>query len=680
MTHSTRLRALALAAPPAAFVVGTLVFPRAAMAATFDERGVLRFDADARVTESFEGDGALSSSAAVTFRESSEADGLALHGNSYAVVNTTRSAVQIPLALTDSGSYRARFFARTNRVLASVVVSAGGGRDAAVTAPAKEATFFPTGRVTSDGWYEVETAPFSVDAGKGERAVLSLIASGADVDALEVVAEGGVRETKTCTVPRDSACGAGEFCASGFCRDGDAMVPALPPDGLRAELVAYLDGRLENFFGGRYTRAERLPVARAALAQMREAKTAWAFWNAFATAIHRLADWHTKIEGVDVEGRGAFPICFVEGDADLSHDLAPKDARLADVLVSHVGPEGNSGLKPGDRLVAVNGMHPIAFVESLDDIDWGAWRANDPEAHGEAVERMRIVIRRFADTLTVIRCDAEARTCTAPETIRVRDLPRTEPQLYPQCDHRPRYHIDSAALNEATHFVRGVAHGPLRQSQPGEDLFGMVWDSVYLDGSARNPYAAAIDAIRASAKGVVLDHRTGNGGTEPAAEFLTQLFRSPAKLGVATGFNGTVGLFDAPFSREDGLKLFRARESTRDAFDVGSTTARNDLRAALLLARDGSASDWYPKGMKGADNVRLFGRRTSGAFSSFLQFDYFGGIRFQFASGDFVTREGETSIGFGVVPDEEILPKQSDLLVGRDTVFERALEWVRSGQ
>jgi hypothetical protein len=34
---------------------------------------------------------------------------------------------------------------------------------------------------------------------------------------------------------------------------------------------------------------------------------------------------------------------------------------------------------------------------------------------------------------------------------------------------------------------------------------------------------------------------------------------------------------------------------------------------------------------------------------------------------------------FGV-SDEDLMPKQSDLIAGKDTVFLRALEWVRTGQ
>jgi hypothetical protein len=245
--------------------------------------------------------------------------------------------------------------------------------------------------------------------------------------------------------------------------------------------------------------------------------------------------------------------------------------------------------------------------------------------------------------------------------------------LYPECDHRPTYAIPGP--DPVTHQVNDIYIAPITASAPEEGLYGMIWDSVYLQGTD-NPYAPAYDTLRKNARGVLLDHRTGNGGTEPAAEFLTSLFRPESTLGISTSFNLSLGFFDA-LPVATGMQLFDMRKASNDGYLVGSATPRTDLKAALLLARDGSASDWFPEGMKGVANVRSFGRRTAGAFSSFLQFDYYGGLNFQIASGDYIRSDGTTHIGEGVLPDEEILPKQSDLLVGRDTAVERALLWLR---
>ena len=39
--------------------------------------------------------------------------------------------------------------------------------------------------------------------------------------------------------------------------------------------------------------------------------------------------------------------------------------------------------------------------------------------------------------------------------------------------------------------------------------------------------------------------------------------------------------------------------------------------------------------------------------------------------------DGSALIGHGVVPDVTLLPRQSDLVAGKDTLFEAALAWVR---
>ena len=63
----------------------------------------------------------------------------------------------------DFAAYRARMFVRKNRLLADVDVQGG-------TLEEVSARFYPTGRVTSDGWYEVQTAPFTVQVSKGASA------------------------------------------------------------------------------------------------------------------------------------------------------------------------------------------------------------------------------------------------------------------------------------------------------------------------------------------------------------------------------------------------------------------------------------------------------------------------------------------------------------------------------
>jgi Peptidase family S41 len=643
-----------------------LTYSASAYAGTFNTAGEFSFDPKAIVRLDFEATPQLAGL--------KQGTGPALEGDGYVVVQTERApaSLRIDGLAAANKSYVARFFARKNRFLASVNVDYQQPGS-----PGFQAWFYPTGRVTSDGWYEVETAPFSIEGTRKFTARLDMIASGADLDAVEFSEVGAFKSLAQCSGSRDAACGAGEYCAAGYCRNGNIQVPRLPDVASRPQVTEYLAERLQLFFGGVNTRKNTLPIALATIAKMTSANTGYEYWNGYATAVHKLRDWHTTINGqVGVAGRGALPVCFVEGNADLSRTLAPSDPKLPDVLVAFTGPEGNSGLKPGDRLVAVNGVHPIAFAEALDDVNWDYWHSNDPEGHAEAVEKLRFAIRRWGKTLTFVRCDAASGSCRAPQTISVSELPQTEPEVYPNCDHRPRYHVAGPA--EDTHYAFDVYHGLAKESQPGEDIYGMLWNSVLLESTnpADNVYSPAIEEFRANAKAVILDHRQGDGGTELAAEYLTTLFRGEQLLGASTSFNFTLGQFDN-FSTARGLTLFDARKGGSEGFNVGSATARSTMKTALLLARDGSASDWFPEGMRGGGQVRIFGRRTAGAFSSYIQFDYYAGMNWRVASGDYIRANGMPHIGEGVLPDEDLLPLQSDLVVGRDTVYERALQWVR---
>ena len=649
----------------AAAIVCASSIPSSARAGTFDPSGNFSFDPNAVVTNGF--DDLVAPPTGVTLVRAPGG----IQGAGYVNVSTQSTAAVFAITLPQNdASFVARVFARQNRINATIDVAyADSG------SPSFSAHFYPTGTVTSDGWYEVATNAFSVQGSRKPAITFSVFASGADVDALEIVPAGAFKALAACAPPVDSARGAHEFCSAGWCHDGNPLVPPLPQGTDRDNAIAYFQNRMSLFFGGWFSRQSYLPSALATLDALKNAPDAWSFWNGIVTAIHRLHDWHTTIGApFSLGGRGVFPVCFVEGDADLTHAQVAKDPKYFDVLVSHVGPAEKT-LVPGDRLVAVNGMHPIAFVESLDALDWGMWRADDPDGHAEAIERMTPTIRRWATTITYIHCDPQTKVCGAPVTKNVADLPFDDGStLYPYCDHRPQYHVsglDSVAHNS----YAGPFYGVVNESLAGEDIYGMIWNDAYL--ASPNIYQPAYDALDANAKAVILDHRLGNGGDVTGAEYLTSLWRPTATIAVSSGFDLTLGMWDA-FTPSIGTQIYDTQLSW-NAYVVGSQTANTKRPVALLLARDGSASDWFPAGMKNSSpNVRIFGRHTAGAFSSFFNWDYYAGFTWRLASGDLIMTDGTTHLGYGVQPDEEIVPLQSDLLSGVDTVYARALDWVRT--
>jgi len=536
--------------------------------------------------------------------------------------------------------------------------------------------------MTSDDWVELASEPISIEGSRSPQVVLRMSSTAVDLDALEVVAvPDAFRPISACSGTESAACGEGRFCIHGYCQDGNAMVPTLPSEASRDRVVEVLSQKLNVFFGGVASRQAPMQQAFQTLDEIRHASNAWAFWNGFARAVVELSDAHTRPFGLfNYVSRGgrAFPVCLVEGEGDLSHLLAPADDVYADILVSHVGPEKNLGLKPGDRIVAVDGQHPLAWAQNLVGYSWDLGRANDPLMHGLTVELLIRTIPAHATTLDVIRC--EGTSCSGVETIEASTFAEdSEDTIHPTCDHRPAYHLAQSNPDAVTHDSDGVFFGPLEDSGVDESLYGMIWnDTAWWEG-IQNPWQSAYTTFRNDAKGLILDHRMGNGGSPAGAAYLTELSHSTRTASVWS-LNTTLGLFDTPLSEVDGLALFNKwKTDSSRSWKSGSSAPREDMRIAVLLARDVSGSDFFPFGVKGSPNTKLFGRRTMGAFSTYMMFETATFFAWTLASGDFIDPQGIAHIGTGVVPDEEVVPKQSDLLLGKDTAYERALAWVRCG-
>jgi C-terminal processing protease CtpA/Prc len=283
-----------------------------------------------------------------------------------------------------------------------------------------------------------------------------------------------------------------------------------------------------------------------------------------------------------------------------------------------------------------------------------------------------------------VRCSGGS--CSSPpETIQVTDFETSDGSPDIACDNRPLYHFAPANNPDpATHYVFDTFfRGQIAETAPSEGIFGMVWDTLDGNGSPSSPVNAqilqAVKDWKANARGVILDHRAGNGGTLDAATNVTGLVRPPSVVAVTRMPIEQAG-YDGPATTAAGLAVFTLAEGV-SPYKVGDPAWDQTLPVALITHRDGSASDYLPYGMKGAPNVQIFGpHQTSGAFSTFIEFSSWGNLYFQFASGDTIAADGSALIGHGVPPDVVLLPTQSDLVAGRDTLFEAALAWVRKEQ
>jgi hypothetical protein len=684
----SRRRALAIAA-----LSGAVVAPSAALAGGFDEQGYFVADPAASAFEPFVQpvrfvpDDVEPACLNEWFTVVEAPD--ALEGSTFARVRVEngdcaeRFVVDVP---PEKASYTASVWIRHGSGGARITVA----YPEETGLPLVSARMAPTGRATSDGWIELATNELSVDGTLSPVVYIRFVdfasEQGVDLDALELVKSGAFRAPLACEGARDPVCGEDAVCVGGTCRYGALSVPPLPPAEIRDDVVSALQERVRLFFGGRKTRMVDLPIALATMEQMRSAKTGWQFWNGFARGVRELHDWHTSVGGAFLEGGapGRLNACFIEGDADLTHDVWPRHPLYDDILVSHAGADG-VGLQAGDRLVAVDGEHPIAWARKLVDVDWGYHVATDASSFADFAEDLggtNGTIRRYAKTITVIRCDATTQTCSDQiENIDVKDMVDVGGGPNVRCDNRPYYHLGAASPDPATHNVGyNFFHGKVDATTDEEAVYGMVWDTLYGGGDpngwVNGTIRSQIDFWKQNARGVILDHRAGNGGTLDAPEYMTDLVRPPEILAVVR-MPIEIAAFDGPSTPEEGIALFN--ESKFDSpFNVGDAAHDPALPVALIVHRDGSASDYMPLGMQGAPKVKLFGPGpTAGAFSTFIQFSYWGGISFQLASGDTISKDGDALIGAGVMPDVVVDQRQSDLLAGVDTIHEAALAWVR---
>lgn len=668
----SRLRFL----PPALFLPAALLAPAVAHAAGFAPDGSFVFDPAAAVRIDLEDDSFVEASGLVPTEVPD-----ALSGKKVLTLGNFQGfdfTVTLP---KEPATYRVSFWARGGAVIGSMTTAySDRGVD-------EVGVLYPTGRLTSDGWVELANSGLRVDGARVvELQVGGFAANGGEVDAIEIVKDGGPwtagAPNAACKGSVDLAtCAAGQICLYSECRNVNGWVPPIPSE--RDDVARYLANRAELLFGPYLNRTLDLPASRASFDTMLTATDPWTYWNGFMAGVRRLHDGHTSTSGISdfvLFNPRPIAVCFLEGDADLSQDTAPKDPLYLDVVVSHVGGDHNLGLHPGDRLVAVDGQHPIAWARGLADFHWSVSSTSNHRTHAELASSLQRFIARFAHEIQVIRCDPASSTCGAVETISIADLPKEaegSPVDSVQCDNRPLRHQADAPANHATGDQ--VYAGLALESDDVEKIYGVEWESLYTtngnDGMGAAMKAAVASWKSGGARGVVLDHRTGFGGTslgpKPVWDYAVPKFKADRYIDRRRDK-------DEQPTVEEALALFAEGVATGDVESIGSSSPTLTVPVALLVTEDISASDWLAFGLKGAPNTKIFGPyETNGGFSTRYAFGYWLGLNYVIATGDTVAYDGRTLNGTGIAPDVVVLPKQSDLLVGKDTVYEAALAWVR---
>ena len=628
------------------FLAATSVLAVATPASAFDfdaqGHGVL--DAAAFCTDDFEGGTAQPD---------------ALEGTHVGVVTpSTPYSVRLPIE-SSVKRVSARYWARGvgTGYLASSPKSAG--------APLYASSFFPTGRVTSDGWVEFATEPVVFDGSTIDALYVSLQTTtneSVEIDALEVVAEDAPAPT-TCNAT--TACGTGFHCLAEVCLEDGAGVPGLPPAAERTAVADLFESQLRYHFGGLASRRDHLQPALAELEAMKTQTTAGAYWHRLHTAMHSLHDAHT-FAYVGPYEQTSLGTCFVEGHADVSGTGGTADR--PDILVSHA--LGEADFHSGDQLVAVDGQHPIDFMIGLEGRYPGGLYATDPASHSAMVGYLRDAIALFGHEVSVATCASNG-TCAAPTTRAVSSLAKPKGAI--NCDYRFEFPTDGDGPDPVTHeLAKYVYLAHLAGTPADSGFYGIVFDSFMPEDTSTDPFAPLLTTVR-TGHGMLIDHRIGFGGDGLLAAEFSQPVRPKARMTVTLSTQGF--LWRDPIDQAVGQAIFANADSQSDAIEAGSDDYDPTLRAAVMTMNGESSGDFFPFYMKGPKNVRIFGGRTQGAFSTAKYFSYWG-MGWGFGSGETWGPDGLPMLGKSLVPDEVILPKQSDALQGVDTVLTRARTWL----
>ena len=166
-----------------------------------------------------------------------------------------------------------------------------------------------------------------------------------------------------------------------------------------------------------------------------------------------------------------------------------------------------------------------------------------------------------------------------------------------------------------------------------------------------------LDKLR-DAPGLVIDLR-GNGGGQ-----------TDVLLEIASNF----------FPRETYYGGFRRRDGQLDKYFTRRPTRHYDKPVCILVDQmSASASETFALFMQESGRARVIGRQTAGSTRNMRSTRLPHGGTVHYSIRAYVTPRGRDPEGAGVVPDEAVPLRISDLRGGRDAPLEAAENWLRAG-
>ncbi len=594
-----------------------------------------------------------------------------------------------------------------------------------------------TGRETSDGWVEYSTGP--VDASEWTAPLRAIVLTAryatndgastlvdsafgpsqtdpptildptayAVIDAVEVEPVTGSAFTPAaCTQATvDTACGAGAECEFGHCVDAALVWGPLPQaSDHRADLITRWAFQAQSLQSDRHS----IAIAQTSFTGVVPAFTAQAsprgYYGQLNQLVTTLRDSHTSLGNPPSADSVVYPIVdSYSGPLDVCLGLAQDDLDTGETVfaVYDVGksPSDSAALAAGDVLTAVDGLAPDTwlatvaprFVPSL---------PSDPAADPSRLALLLPkLLGHYASTVTFSRCVVGG-TCAPLPVISIGE------DAFQLIEANGTY-LGSTLLC-TPRFQPSVTDPPSDGAQydvPVEQTVGAV-TSVQFDGfegahddTDPNPWDAW-EAPMAAAFGngstVLVDARLGHGGKFVLGDWLFQLLR---------GTDQPYGAFAVPrgaYDDPDPAWLFTAGWSAcvssdlsqdlctwsggQTVFTANASPAGEPSKIAWVNGDDVSMNDIVPRLVQGRSAFRVFGPHPShGAYGEIsavppIEPSWSRGslqvLDMRFGATLAAAEAGTWQSGQGVVPDQLVMQKVSDILTNQDTVLAAAQTWL----
>lgn len=577
--------------------------------------------------------------------------------------------------------------------------------------------FQPTGQVTDDGWEEWTSGEVDfLAAGVIPPAHLELrdIQPNSyysyetfrndlwvSVDALEIFDIGPALVPDAVCTPLDMAevCGAHGICAMGRCVDSAILFGPPPADATLKD--QYLDRQrfqFQSFEGGRMPQS-LMNILVGAIEVARNTAAPIGFWGSLQKGVSALRDGHASSPmfgwGLNVQATN-FGVCVHQSEADL---LPTPGAAPMVFSVEASNPVADL-LQIGDVLVEVDGL---GVAEWKDALDLRAGHGADPDAFDVTYAPNLISVAGFLGShMTFARCERTGPNptpCTAGEVDLIDidlatlvgepfwagDIPgwRTDSQT---CDFRFLRAVDDPSV-KGYGFAGYADEGPIRT------LIINGLPTPY--GSSGNAWLDAVtNAMDPPPQYLILDQRLGNGGSVTTTDYLMGLLLAEADFDRAE----IVPMFERPLDDAVWAALDGCSSQTDCAsywpwilhetsgMDQSLRGVSSNVRLAVLNGRDVSGNDFTSKlAQYRSGATRIFAAGvTHGAFGPVVSlpphFSEISGGSMQLWDSIFVEHPGDPrqvfETGRGVPPDEPVLQRQSDALLGVDTTIEAAKAWL----